>query len=99
MGIVGILIAAAVVVGAVFLYFWIMNRGKKCSCGEKYDATCIQDAKVIRTVNGAMGADMSDVEAVMKCKKCGKISHVKVTVKALQDEKYINRALEEHFNK
>ncbi len=99
MDILPIIIGVIVIVGAGLLYFWILNRGKKCSCGEKYDASCIMDAKVIRTVNGAMGADMSDVDAVMKCKKCGKITHVKVTVKASQDEKYINRALEDHFNK
>ncbi len=96
----GIVFAIIAVVACVFLYIWILNRGKKCKhCGTKFDSSCIVDAKIIRTVKAAMGADMSDVEAILHCKNCGKESRVKVTVKDDQSHRYLDEALAKHFDK
>ncbi len=95
-----IVVVALVIALLVIIYVAIMRRGKKCkSCGEKYDSSCIVDARVKRTVQAAMGADMSDVEVLMKCKKCGATNHVQVTVKGDQSERFINEELKKHFDK
>ncbi len=99
-GIVPVLIIVAVFAAGIFIYVKIMNRGKKCkSCGAKYDSSCIQAAKVIRTVKAAMGADMSDVEVIMKCKKCGKVNNVQITVKGDQFNQYLDDEVKHHFDK
>ena len=94
------IVAIGVCVGGFMIYKFIMNRGKECpECKEKYDSSCIIDARVVRTVKAAMGADMSDVNVTMRCKKCGKVHKTQVTVKGNVNDKYLDAELKEHFDK
>ena len=94
------IVAIGVCVGGFMLYKFIMNRGKECpDCKEKYDSSCIVDAEVVRTVKAAMGADYSDVKATMRCKKCGKVNKVQVTVKGAINDRYLDAELKAHFDK
>lgn len=100
MGIVVAIVAIGACVGCFFLYKFIMNRGKECpNCKEKYDSSCILDAKVVKTVKAAMGADYNDVRVLMRCKKCGKEHETTVTVKGSADNLYLDRELKQHFDK
>lgn len=100
MGVLGAILLIGVGVGCFMLYRFIMNRGKECpDCKEKYDSSCILDARVVRTVKAAMGADMSDVDVTLRCKKCGKVRKTQVTVKGNVNDRYLDAELKEHFDK
>ena len=98
-----VLIAIVVIIAAVgcfMLYKFIMNRGKECPyCKEKYDSSCIVDAKVVRTVPAAMGADYNDVDVTMCCKKCNQIHNTQVTVKGTISDRFLDTELKNHFDK
>ncbi len=94
------IVAIGVCVGGFMLYKFIMNRSKECpACKEKYDSSCIVDAKVVRTVKAAMGADYSDVNVTLCCKKCGKTNKAQVTVRGSVEDRYLDNELKMHFDK
>ncbi len=99
----GAIIAIVVLVAAVgcfMLYKSIMNRSKNCpDCKEKYDSSCILDARVVRTVKAAMGADYSDVNVTLRCKNCGKENKAQVTLKGNISDRYLDDELKAHFDK
>lgn len=100
MGVLFAIVGIGVLVGGFFIYKFIMNRSKECpKCKEKYDSSCIIDAKVIRTVKAAMGADYNDVNVLMRCKKCGHEHKTQVTVKGSISDNFLDRELKEHFDK
>jgi len=94
------IVVIGVCVGGFMIYRFIMNRGKTCpACKEKYDSSCIVDARVIRTVKAAMGADYNDVEVILCCKKCGKEHRTQVTVQGDASDRYLDTELKNHFDK
>ncbi|MBQ7913370.1 MAG: hypothetical protein IJ308_08120 [Clostridia bacterium] len=99
----GIIIAIVVIVAAVgcfMIYRFIMNRNKNCpACKQKYDSSCIVDAKVVRTVKAAMGKDYSDVNVTLHCKKCGKEHKTQVTLQGNIGDRYLDEELKKHFDK
>lgn len=100
MGIIFAILAVGVLVGGFFIYRAIMSRGKSCpECKEKYDSSCITDAKVVRTVKAAMGKDYSDVNVTLRCKKCGKVHNTQVTLQGNISDRYLDEELKQHFDK
>ncbi len=100
MGVIIAIVVIAAVVGCFFIYRAIMNRGKNCpECKEKYDSSCITDAKVVRTVKAAMGMDYSDVNVTLRCKKCGKVHNTQVTLQGNVSDRYLDEELKNHFDK
>ena len=100
MGALFAIVGIGVCVGGFFLYKAIMNRSKECpECKAKYDSSCILDAKVVRTVKAAMGADYSDVKVALRCKNCGKEHVATVTVKGSVEDRYLDEELKQHFDK
>lgn len=100
----GALIAIVVIVVAVVLYTMInkamTSKGKTCpECKEKYDSSCIVDARVVRTVPGAMGRDFSDVDVTLCCKKCGKTHKTQVMVEGSKSERCLDDELKAYFDK
>ena len=94
------IVVIGVFVGGLFIYKSIMNRGKECpNCKEKFDSSCIIDANVVRTVPAAMGEDYSDVDVLLRCKKCGKEHKTQVTGKGQISERYLDNELRKHFDK
>jgi len=94
------IVVIGVFIGGFMIYKAIMNRSKECpACKEKYDSSCIVDAKVVRTVNAAMGADYNDVNVTLRCKKCGKIHKTQVTVRGDMNDRYLDDELKNHFDK
>lgn len=95
-----VILGIGVVVGLFVLYRFIMNRGKVCpKCKEPYDSSCIVDAKVVRTVKAAMGADYNDVNVKLRCKKCGTIHKTQVTLKGKISDRFLDEELKNHFDK
>ena len=94
------IVVIGVFVGGFMIYKAIMNRSKECpACKEKYDSSCIVDAKVVRTVKAAMGADYNDVNVTLCCKKCGKVHSTQVTVQGDASDRYLDAELRNHFDK
>ncbi len=100
MGIIIAIVVIAAAVGCFFIYRAIMNRNKNCpNCKEKYDSSCIVEAKVVRTVKAAMGKDYSDVNVKMRCKKCGHVHNAQVTLQGNVSDRYLDEELKNHFDK
>ena len=95
-----IILVIGVFIGGFILYRFIMNRGKNCpECKEQYDSSCVIDARVIKTVKAAMGADYNDVAVTLRCKKCGKVHKTTVTIKGKASEQYLDDEIKNHFDK
>ena len=102
--VMGALIAIVVIVVAVVAYTAInkamTSKGKTCpECKEKFDSSCIVDARVVRTVPGVMGRDFSDVDVSLKCKNCGKTHKTQIMVEGDKAERCLDDELKAYFDK